>query len=235
MTEIGIDSWVNAFFRMKEASKLEALAELRERVNKSDNVAFKKEVSGFINGVRLVKSHEKITAAIEHHLKHTKDERELYGYIDRRIAVKHELIPSDWGPQQWHRTMSSLLRKSSLPGLRVSSSPLPRSKQKGRKPTLYITDDCDVESLFDARNRAYDPTNEDDALNMVIATKKAIDFGESRIVLYEELKKVDHPLFPDLTSFNMRSPLTTWLHQYLLPGVGGQEVWNVTGLTMERK
>ena len=235
MTEIGIDSWVNAFFGMKESSKLEALAELRERVNKSDNVSFKREVSGFINGIRLVKSHEKVTAAIENHLKHTKDERELYGYIDRRIAVKHGLIPSDWGPQQWHRTMDSLLRKSSLSGLRISPSPLPRSKQKGRKPTLYITDDCDIESLFDARNRAYDPTNEDDALNMVIATKKAIDFGESEIVLYEALKKVDHSLFPDMTTYNMRSPLTIWLHRYLLPSVGGQDVWEVTGQTMSRK
>ena len=115
MTEIGIDSWVNSFFGMKNSNKVEALNALRDKINKSDNVPFKKEMSGFLNGIRLVKSHEKIVAAIEHHLKHVRDERDLYGYIDRRIAVKYELIPSDWGPQQWNSIMNSILRKNTVP------------------------------------------------------------------------------------------------------------------------
>jgi len=235
MTEIGIDSWINSFFGMKNSNKVEALNALRDKINKSDNITFKKEMSGFLNGIRLVKSHEKIVAAIEHHLKHVRDERDLYGYIDRRIAVKNELIPTDWGPQQWNSIMNSILRKNSISGFRAYHTPLPRAKQKGRKPTLYVSDDCDVESLFNARHRAYDPTNKEDASQMVACVKKALDFDNDVIRLFEELKTVDHPLFPDLTAHTMRSSLYTWLHQYLLPEVGGHVVWEVTGLTLTRK
>lgn len=235
MTEIGIDSWVNSFFGMKNSNKVEALNALRDKINKSDNVSFKKEMSGFLNGIRLVKSHEKIVAAIEHHLKHVRDERDLYGYIDRRIAVKYELIPSDWGPQQWNSIMNSILRKNTIPGFRAYHTPLPRAKQKGRKPTLYVSDDCDVESLFNARDRAYDPTNKEDAGQMVKIAMNAIDFDAQEIRLYEAFNVIDHPLFPDLTAYTMRSSLHTWLHQYLLPELGGLEVWRITGLTMRRK
>jgi hypothetical protein len=235
MTEIGIDSWVNSFFGMKNSNKVEALNALRDKINKSDNVPFKKEMSGFLNGIRLVKSHEKIVAAIEHHLKHVRDERDLYGYIDRRIAVKYELIPSDWGPQQWNSIMNSILRKNTVPGFRAYHTPLPRAKQKGRKPTLYVSDDCDVESLFDARSREFDPTNEDDAQQMVKAVKNFVDFERPRINLYEELKQVNHPLFPDLTVYTMRSATFTWLSNYLIPSIGGIEVWKLNGLELQRR
>lgn len=235
MTEPSVDKWLKSFWNMGTARKTEALVALRDKINKDDNVVFKKEMSGFINGIRIAKSNEKTIAGIEHHLKHVRDERDLVGYIDRRIAVKHQLISPDLKPQHWTSIMNSVIHRGNVDGLRPYEFPLPRAKQKGRKPKLYVSNSCDIELLFSARSRSFDPTNHEDATQMVKIIKQFIDFSESEINLYDQFKKVEHPLFPDFTILNMRTAAHTWLSDYLIPDIGGIETWRLNNLFLRRR
>ena len=235
MTEPSVDNWIKSFYNMGKSRRTEALVALRDKINRDDDVVFKKEMSGFMNGIRIAKSNEKIIAGIEHHLKHVRDENDIVGYIDRRVAVKFGLILPDLKPQHWTSIMNSVIHRGNVAGLRVHDFPLPRAKEKGRKPKLYVSDSCDIELLFSARSRSFDPTNHEDAIQMVTIIKKFIDFSESEINLYDQFKKVEHPLFPDFTILNMRTAAHLWLSNYLIPDIGGIETWRLNNLFLRRR
>ena len=239
-TKTTVESWWNIyrdeFDKEKRAWALSGLAEMINRMDEED----RREAAVHLRQVKIRKGTEERVEKIVDHLINFKDERGYSGYITIRIAKDREIVPSDYNTSSWKSLMSKASKDPRLPNLRAHYAKLQTSSSICRQPTLYVTDNCPLQKLFDRRTLDYDVTDLEDARQMVniISTHPMIvDAKPLAIVSLIDLSKsIEDPLFPKL-SFNDKSLISTFVTQHLHAALpGGKPQWVIkAGVNVVRR
>ena len=230
------DSWVQSFISMNPAIQEEALRQLKFALN-NESEAIRRNASNFIKGVRVRNSNEDVYSAIKEHLTSFVDVRGIRGYINKPIAIEQGIVPADIPRSSWASIMKTFENRSYVAGFRKHDSKLPTTSGKaGARAALYITDDCDIDALFNERANLYDPKNPKDARRMVEIILESDRIVEPKTDIITLTKQIQHPLFPKWT-FNDLSQINTFLEHHLVPALheSGRGSWVSQGKILMRR
>ncbi len=231
MVEQTTDAWVQSFISMSIARQEEALRQLKFALNNESELVRKNAVQ-FIKGVRVRNSNEEIYAAIKEHLLTHFDVRGIRGYINKPIAIERNIVQADIPRSSWASIMRTFENRCLVDGFRKHHSKL-QSNGVGARAALYVTNDCDIDSLFNERANLYDPTNPTDAKRMVEIILESGKMSQ-RTDIMSLTKEIKHPLFPKW-SYNDLSQISQFLESHLIPSLeGGRDSWIAQGKIVTR-
>ena len=206
------------YFSMTDDEKTEQLAKLIRRINEEEPIATKREASRYLKGVTLRQKSDPYLDRLIVHFETFVDQRGISGYITKTMACDEGMVPESYSASAWRSLMKRVMNK--VPSLRKHTERAPFRKKMGTRPALYLTDDCDVKRLYNAREEIFDSDNDNDAKTMVDLILKTELFESSRpgtvVRMVDIAPAVNHILFPDwkigqlsvFSSFVQQHPIT---------------------------
>ena len=225
MNPVTTAEWTEQWGRMSLARKEEALFQLQNYI-KDSSEDIRKVGTKFLKGVRIRQSTSPIISAIEEYLRETPDDRGIIGYISKPIAISKGLVAPDISYSSWANLVKQITKQ--VPTFRLHDARLPNPDgQAGARAKLYVTDECDVASLFNSRARLYDPNSSpSDAKAMVNAIINSIDFSVvgigSIMAIRPKVLEMKHPLFPPWKHGIDDGLYHMFITSYLIPALSEQ-------------
>jgi hypothetical protein len=231
------DVWYMGYFSMSDDEKSAQLAKLIRRVNEEEPRTLKREASRYLKGVVLRQKSDPYLDRLIVHFETFVDQRGISGYITKTMACDAGIVPESYSASAWRSLMNRVMSK--VPSLRKHTERAPFRKKMGTRPSLYLTDTCDVKRLYNARQEIFDSDNEKDAKTMVDLIMNTELFKSSRpgiqIRMVDIGPAVDNILFPEW-GIKELSVFSRFVQQYLIPSLRvGEQDWSQQGPTLNRR
>ena len=150
---------INTLVTLDIESLAEVLHELTEEVNRRPSDE-RRVVSKLLSGVKSNRNNSNTHERVVEHLTSYQDEVSgAYGFIHINLAKDRGIVPLEMKSSSWKFLITRVAEDERIKplNLRKHTQPAP-IKNVGRPPALYITDDCNIESLYSSTSSQYEIT-----------------------------------------------------------------------------
>ncbi len=150
---------INTLITLDIRSLAEVIQELTEEVNRKPSEE-RRLLSNLLTGVKSNRNNSNTHERVIDHLINYQDEVSgAYGFIHINLAKDRGIVPLEMKSSSWKFLINRVSEDERIKplNLRKHSQPAP-VKNVGRPPALYITDDCNIETLYNSTSSQYEIT-----------------------------------------------------------------------------
>ena len=224
---------------MSDDEKSTQLAKLIRRVNEEEPRRLKIEASRYLKGVTQRQKTDQYLDRLILHFDTFVDQRGIVGYVTKTMASDLGIITGAHSASAWRSLMNRAMSKVPTLSKHTERAPKDFSKKLGTRPSLYLTDACDVGRLYNVREEIFDPDNEKDAKTMVDLIMKTELFKSSRpgikVRMLDIGPAVNNMLFPKWGMKEL-SVFSRFVQQHLIPTLRlDEQDWSQQGPTLNRR